>query len=75
VLALTTPTAITLIVAAFFVLLALIALGRAMFTREPPRAKRFRVGVFVERDREGAEKPASDEQPEKPSPPEPPKPA
>jgi len=44
-------TTITAIVVAFFALLAIIALVRSIFRRDdPPPTKRFRVGVFVERD-------------------------
>ena len=45
-------TTITAIVAAFFVVLALIVVGRSLFTRHQrgPRSRSFRVGVFVERD-------------------------
>jgi hypothetical protein len=46
-----TATEITLIVAGFFLVLALIALVRALYVKvRPPR--RWSVGVFVERDRE-----------------------
>lgn len=51
-IATTDATKIVAILAAFFLLLALIAVARAMFTRNPPTARRFRVGVFVERDHE-----------------------
>lgn len=43
-------TVIVGIVAAFFLLLALIALARTVSRRFPPSYRRFRVGVFVERD-------------------------
>jgi hypothetical protein len=52
---LSTPTAIVLIAACLFVVLALLAFGRTMFRRHPPAARRFRVGVFVERDHEQTE--------------------
>jgi hypothetical protein len=52
VIAVSQATAITAIIVAFFALLALVAFGRAMFRRHPPAARRFRVGVFVERDQE-----------------------
>jgi len=42
-------TAITAIVAGFFILLALIALARTLFTHTT-QPRRYRVGVFVERD-------------------------
>jgi hypothetical protein len=55
-----TPTQITLVVAIFFLLLALIAVARSMFrSDDPPEARRFRVGVFVERDHE--REPSSDD--------------
>ena len=43
-------TEITAIVASFFILLALIAAARALFRKGPPEPRRWRVGVFVERD-------------------------
>jgi hypothetical protein len=51
---LSTATSVTLVVAAFFALLALIAFARWLLAREqgPARYRRFRVGLFVERDRE-----------------------
>jgi hypothetical protein len=48
-------TLITGIVVLFFALLALLAFGRAIFRRDPPAARRFRIGVFVERDHERAD--------------------
>lgn len=48
-------TAITAIIAAFFLILALITLARTIFRTNPPSAKRFRVGVFIERDHVSAE--------------------
>jgi hypothetical protein len=42
--------AITGVVALFFVVLALIAFARAILRKEPSNTKRFRVGVFIERD-------------------------
>jgi hypothetical protein len=51
-LAMSNAAIIVLAVAAFVLILALIATGRSLFTRTPPKARRFRVGVFIERDRE-----------------------
>jgi hypothetical protein len=50
-----TPTEIVLIAACVLIVLALLAFGRTMFRRYPPAARRFRVGVFVERDHEQTE--------------------
>jgi hypothetical protein len=51
VIAYSSATSITAILAAFFVLMGVIALVRSIFRREsPPTERRFRVGVFVERD-------------------------
>jgi hypothetical protein len=44
------PVLITAIVAFWFLLLALIALTRALLGKTHPRPHRLRVGVFVERD-------------------------
>jgi len=47
------PVLITAVFVGFFLVLALIVVGRTMFRpRDPPKAHRFRVGVFVERDRD-----------------------
>lgn len=52
-----TATEITLVVAVFFLLLVLIVVARSVFrSNDPPAARRFRVGVFVERDHELEEK-------------------
>jgi hypothetical protein len=45
-------TVITAIIVSFFAVLVLAVLARSLFTRDPPAARRFRVGVFVERDHE-----------------------
>ena len=46
-------TEITAVVAIFFLLLVLIVAARSVFrAKDPPAARRFRVGVFVERDHE-----------------------
>lgn len=45
------PVEITAIAALFFIILALIALARALYVKVRP-PKRWAVGVFVERDRE-----------------------
>jgi len=50
VIAYSDATVITAIVAGFFLLLALIALVRAVTRRGPPQPTRYRIGVFVERD-------------------------
>jgi hypothetical protein len=42
---------ITLVVAIFFIVIALIALARTLYTKVRP-PKRWRVGLFVERDGE-----------------------
>lgn len=41
---------ITLAVVGFFLVLALLAFARLILRRTPPTYRRFRVGVFVERD-------------------------
>ena len=41
---------IVLTVVAFFVILALLTFARVILRRSPPSYRRFRVGVFVERD-------------------------
>ncbi len=54
-------TQITALVVGFFALLALLAVARAIFRPSAPTPRRFRVGVFVERDHEqGAERPGPD---------------
>lgn len=50
--ALSDPTLVVLIVAAFFAFLALVALARKL-TGGRAHWRRFRVGVFVERDGNG----------------------
>jgi hypothetical protein len=56
-------TIVVIVIAAFIVVLALIATGRSLFTRTPPRSRRFRVGVFIERDHEaGTEYDATERQ-------------
>jgi hypothetical protein len=52
VIAYSDATLITAIAALFFLAMALLAAGRAMFSKGPPLARRFRVGVFLERDHE-----------------------
>ncbi len=48
-----TATEITVVTAAFFLLLVLIVTARSIFrSNDPPAARRFRVGVFIERDHE-----------------------
>lgn len=49
-IALAQATTITAIVAAVFILLALIAFARVVLRREPTVPRRLRVGVFFERD-------------------------
>lgn len=44
------PTEITAIVAGFFLLIALFALLRLLFIRDPPPWRRVKVGVFIERE-------------------------
>ena len=51
---------VTAIVAAFFALLALVALARSL-THRGPSYRRFRVGVFVERDDYGADEDEEDD--------------
>ena len=52
-IAASTATEITAIAAGFFLLLVLIVAVRSVIRpNDPPAARRFRVGVFVERDRE-----------------------
>lgn len=41
---------ITLAVVGFFLVLALLTFARLLLRRTPPTYRRFRVGVFVERD-------------------------
>jgi hypothetical protein len=56
VIAYSDATTITGLLTTFFVLLALIALARSMLRdKGAPQDRRFRVGVFVERDRAPAE--------------------
>lgn len=55
-------TVITAIAAVFFAVIAVLAFGRAMFRRYPPTARRFRVGVFIERDHEQIGEGPEDEQ-------------
>jgi len=50
-LAVSEATSITAIAAGFFIAVALISLARALWVKHrPPRSRRYRVGVFVERD-------------------------
>jgi hypothetical protein len=41
---------ITVAVAAFFAVLALLAFARVLLRKGPPPPRRFRIGIFVERD-------------------------
>lgn len=41
---------ITLAVVGFFLVLALLTFARLLLRKAPPSYKRFRVGVFIERD-------------------------
>jgi len=41
---------ITAAVAAFFGLLALLAFARVLLRKGPPPPRRFRIGIFIERD-------------------------
>lgn len=43
---------VVVVVAVFFILLAMLATGRSLYTRDAPLERRFRIGVFIERDRE-----------------------
>jgi len=53
-----TATAVTAIAVGFFLLIAVVVLARLIFRKDqPPAAKRFRVGVFIERDREHKDEP------------------
>jgi hypothetical protein len=44
------PVIITLAFAAFFLLLALLTFLRIVMRKAPPTWRRYRIGVFVERD-------------------------
>ena len=63
-LAVSEATSITAIAAGFFVALALISLTRALWVKHrPPRSRRYRVGVFVERDAQPQEQEQEKESP------------
>lgn len=49
-LALSDAETITLAVVGFFVILMLLVFARVVLRKVPPSFRRFRVGVFVERD-------------------------
>lgn len=69
--ALTDASTITVAVVAAFVLLALVAMLRVLLRREPspPSWARYRVGVFVERERDLTQHEQPDDQSGKPKPP------
>jgi len=60
-LAVSTPTTITISVVGFFALIAILIFARLALRRTPPPTTRnFRVGVFIERDNVHAEEDVDD---------------
>ena len=54
---------LAVIVLLFIVIVFVVAMGRSIFGSAPPRARRFRVGVFLERENEDVPGAKEDEEP------------
>ena len=52
-IAVTDVTYVTASIVGFFALFTLVTLARIIFRREDPNWRRFRIGLFIERDRRG----------------------
>lgn len=63
-IALTDASTVTIIIVGFFVFLVLVAVARTVMRRDTPAYRRYRLGIFVERDDDGIDERRHTDRPE-----------